>query len=342
MRKVLVRNGVEMKPRVWVTGPVIEAELAPLQELAEVELRHEVAKPPVEEMVRRASELSIIIPVLGAPVTAEVLAAGRGSLQGVANFAVGYDNIDVPAATAAGIPVSNTPDVLVNATADIAFGLLIAAARRFGEGVPAALDGRWSWAQALLLGQEVSGATLGILGMGRIGAAVARRAQGFGMRVLYHSRTRKPELEVALDCEYVSLEELLAQSDFLSLHCALTAETRQILDGAALARMKRTAVVVNTGRGGLIDQPALIEAVRSGTIAGAGLDVTDPEPPAPDDPVLHTPGIYVQPHIGSASYVARGGMTRVAVRNAVAMLKGERPPNCLNPQVLRGREAPAA
>lgn len=326
-----------MKPKVWVTGPVIDAEVEPLREVAEVELRREWAKPALEEMIERAREVSVVIPVLGAPVNAEVIAAGRGSLRGVANFAVGYDNVDVPAATAAGIPVSNTPDVLVNATADIAFGLLIAAGRRFGDGEQAARDGRWQWAQALLLGQEVSGATLGILGLGRIGAAVARRAQGFGMRVLYHSRHRKPEVEVALGCEYVSFEDLLAQSDFLSLHCALTPDTRHILDGPALARMKRTAVVVNTGRGGLIDQAALVEAVRGGTIAAAGLDVTDPEPPALDDPVLSTPGIYVQPHIGSASHVARAGMTRVAVRNALAMLQGQRPPNCLNPEALEAR-----
>ena len=328
-----------MKRRVWVTGPVVEAELAPLREFGEVELRSEVAKPPVEEVVRRAPQLAAIIPVLGAPVSAEVLHAGRGSLKVVANFAVGYDNIDVAAATAAGIPVTNTPDVLVDATADVAFGLLIAAGRRFGEGARAALDGRWQWAQALMWGQEITGATLGILGLGRIGTAVARRAQGFDMPVLYHSRHRKPEVEVALGLTYVSFEELLARSDFLSVHCALTPETRHILDAEAFARMKKSAIVVNTGRGGLIDQPALVAAIRDGEIAGAGLDVTDPEPPAPDDPILHTPGIYVQPHIGSASWVARAGMTRVAVRNVVAVIRGERPPNCINPEVLSGAES---
>jgi lactate dehydrogenase-like 2-hydroxyacid dehydrogenase len=155
------------------------------------------------------------------------------------------------------------------------------------------------------------------------------------MRVLYHSRTRKPEAEFALGCEYRSFDDLLAESDFLSLHCALKPETRHILNREALARMNPTAVVVNTGRGGLVDQAALLDAVREGRIAGAGLDVTDPEPPAPDDPILHTPGIYVTPHIGSCSVTARTGMTRLCVRNLVAVLTGEPPPNCVNPDALR-------
>jgi glyoxylate reductase len=323
-----------MRPRVWVTGPVAEAELAPLREIADVEMRGEPERAAMEEVLARVPGLSGLTPVNGARVDAAVMDAAGASLRVIANFAVGYDNVDVAAATARGIPVTNTPDVLVDATADVAFGLLLAAARRFGEGVAAAREDRWQWAQALMWGQEVSGATLGILGLGRIGTAMARRAQGFGMRVLYHSRNRKEEVEVALECEYRTFEDLLAESDFLSLHCALTTETRHILNAEALARMKRTAIVVNTGRGGLIDQAALLQAVRQGVIAGAGLDVTDPEPPAPDDPILHTPEIFVTPHIGSASVAARAGMTRVCVRNLVAVLSGDRPPNCINPEVL--------
>jgi glyoxylate reductase len=228
---------------------------------------------------------------------------------------------------------TNTPDVLTEATADTAFGLILAAARRFGEGVQCARDDRWQWAQALLWGQDVAGATLGILGMGRIGAAVARRALGFRMPLLYHSRRRKPELEAALGLTYRSFDALLAESDILSLHCALTSETRRIIDAAALARMKPTAILVNTGRGGLVEQAALLEAVRTGRLAGAGLDVTDPEPPAPDDPVLHEPRIFVTPHVGSASWGGRTGMTRVCVENLVAALEGRCPPNLLNPEV---------
>jgi glyoxylate reductase len=312
---------------------VADRALDPLRRIAEVVTRAAPEKATVEEMIAGAPGLAGIMPVNGARVTAEVMDAAGRSLRVISTFSVGYDNVDVAAAAARGIPVTNTPDVLVNATADIAFGLLIAGARRFGEGIQAALEDRWQWAQGLMWGQEVSGATLGILGMGRIGTAVARRALGFGMRVLYHSRTRKPIVEFALGAEYRSFENLLEESDFVSLHCALTAETRHVLNADAFRRMKPTAIVVNTGRGGLIDQAALLKAVRSGVIAGAGLDVTEPEPPAPDDPILRTPGIFVLPHIGSCSVAARTGMTQVCVRNLIAVLSGERPPNCVNPEV---------
>jgi glyoxylate reductase len=323
------------QPIVWITGPVAEVALAPLREVAEVRQRPAAQRATPAEMAEGARGVTGLLPVNGAPVDAGVLEAAGPQVRIVANFGVGYDNVDVAACSARGVMVTNTPDVLTEATADVAFGLLLASARRFAEGVEAARGDRWQWAQALLWGHDVSGATLGILGMGRIGAAVARRARGFGMRLLYHSRRRKPELEAALGLRYCSLPELLAEADFLSLHCALTPETRHLIDRAALARMKPTALLINTGRGGLVDQQALLEAVRTGQIAGAGLDVTDPEPPAPDDPLLHDPRLLVTPHIGSASIGARTGMTRVCVENLLAALRGETPPNWVNADARR-------
>lgn len=317
-------------PRIWITGPVAESALEPLRAVAEVATRNEPPRPTDEEMLEGVRGLTGLVPVNGARVDGAVLDAAGASLRIVANFAVGLDNVDIPACTSRGVLVSNTPDVLVEATADVAFGLILAASRRFGEGAACAREDRWQWAQSLLWGQDVSGATLGIIGMGRIGAAVARRALGFRMRLIYCSRRRKPELEAALGMENRPFDQLLREADIISLHCALTPETRHILNADAFARMKPTAIVVNTGRGGLIDQPALLEAVRSGQIAGAGLDVTDPEPPPPDDPILQERSIFVVPHIGSASVGGRTGMTRVVVENLLASLEGRRPPTLVN------------
>lgn len=319
------------KPSIWITGPVAEVALAPLQGIAEVRLRMAPERATPAEMVAGAAGVTGLLPVNGAAVDASVLEAAGLQLRVVANFGVGYDNVDVAACKARGVMVTNTPDVLTEATADLAFGLLLAAARRFPEGVAAAREGRWQWAQALLWGHDVAGATLGIIGIGRIGAAVARRARGFGMRLLYFSRRRKPELEAALELQYRPLNELLSEADFVTLHCALTPETRGIVDARAFSRMKPSALLINTGRGGLVDQAALLDAVRSGRIAGAGLDVTDPEPPAPDDPILHEPRILVTPHIGSASIAARTAMTRVCVENLLAALRGDAPPHWVNP-----------
>lgn len=319
------------RPIIWITGPVAEVALAPLREVAEVRLRTAAERATPDEMIAGAPGTTGLFPVNGAWVDETILTAAGPALRIVANFGVGYDNVDVAACKARGVVVTNTPDVLTEATADLAFGLLLAAARRFTEGISAARADRWQWAQALLWGHDVGGATLGIIGMGRIGSAVARRAHGFGMRLLYHSRRRKPELEAALGLRYRTLSELLSEADFVTLHCALTADTRGILNASAFGRMKPSAIVVNTGRGGLIDQAALLASVREGRIAGAGLDVTDPEPPASDDPILHEPRIIVTPHIGSASIAARTGMTRVCVENLLAALRGDRPPNQVNP-----------
>jgi glyoxylate reductase len=325
------------RPRVWITGPVAESVLGPLREVADVSVREIAEAATPEEMAAGTRGAAGVLPVNGAPVSTAVLDAAGPRLRVVANFGVGYDNVDVAACTARGVIVTNTPDVLVEATADVAFGLILATARRFAEGMLRAREGRWKWAQALLWGQDVSGATLGIVGLGRIGTAVARRAQGFRMRVLYHSRRPKPEMEFALNLEYRALDDLLAEADIVSLHCALTPETRHLLNARTLARMKATAIVINTGRGGLIDQQALLDAVRSGRLAGAGLDVTDPEPPSPDDPILHDPRIFVLPHLGSASVAARTAMTRVCATNIAAVLEGREPPNLVNPEALSRR-----
>jgi glyoxylate reductase len=239
-------------------------------------------------------------------------------LTAIANYAVGIDNIDLDAATARGIPVGNTPDVLTETTADLAFGLMLAVARRLVEGDRYVREGRWGeWAPDLLLGHDLHAATLGIVGYGRIGRAVARRAEGFGMTMLHG----------------IPLEELLGLSDFVSLHAPLTPGTRGLIGAAELERMKPTAYLVNTARGPLVDTAALGKALQTGQIAGAALDVTDPEPLPSDHPLLQAPNLVVAPHIGSASHRTREAMAEMAVDNLLAALAGEPMPHCANPEV---------
>jgi len=265
---------------------------------------------------------------------------GAPGLKVVSNLAVGYDNIDVPAATARGIVVGNTPGVLTETTADMAFALLMAAARRVVEGQAYTLQGRWkTWGPMVLLGQDIHGATLGIIGLGRIGAEMARRARGFGMRVLYHGPRRKSEaLEKELGAAYVpELKDLLAASDFVSVHVPLTPATERLMGRAEFACMKKTAVFVNTARGGIVDQQALYEALRSGQIFAAGLDVTVIEPIPADDPLLTLDNAIVTPHIGSASFKTREKMALMAADNLLAGLRGDPPPHCVNPEALTRR-----
>lgn len=268
---------------------------------------------PPEELRRRAAAAEGILSLLSDRID-EPLMAAAPKLRAISNYAVGYDNIDLAAAAARGIPVGNTPDVLTDATADLAFALLLAVARKLPQAQQDVRDGQWvTWEPAHPLGQEVHGSTIGIIGFGRIGRAVARRAEGFDMTVLHSGTSTSPDLP---------LPELLAQSDFVSIHAPLTAATRHLIDAAALARMKPTAILINTARGPLVDQRALIEALYQGTIAGAGLDVTDPEPLPADDPLLEAPNLIVVPHIGSATHTARGRMADMAVENLLAGLAG--------------------
>jgi glyoxylate reductase len=241
---------------------------------------------------------------------------GAPHLRAIANYAVGVDNIDLDAARQRGIQVGNTPDVLTEATADLTFALLLAAARRLPEALAAVPAGQWrTWEPARWLGAEVHGATLGIVGYGRIGRAVAERAQGFSMRVLHTG---------AGGCE---LDELLGASDFVSLHCPLTPATHHLIDERALMTMKPEAILINTARGPIVDQAALARALRDGRIAGAALDVTDPEPPAGDDPLLGAPNLLITPHIGSATRAARERMAALAVENLLAALAGDTMPH---------------
>jgi glyoxylate reductase len=247
---------------------------------------------------------------------------------------VGYDNIDVPAATERGIVVTNTPDVLTEATADLAWALLMAAARRLGEGERLVRAGEWEgWSPTQLLGQAVWGRTIGIVGMGKIGTAVARRARGFGMTVLYNNRSARPDAEAELGARWVDLPTLWRDADFVSLHAPLTDATRHLVDAEALAHMRNTAVLVNTGRGALIDEAALADALRAGTIAAAGLDVFEREP-AVDSDLMLLDNVVLAPHIGSATIAARSAMVRCASENIVAVLEGDPPLTPLNPEVL--------
>jgi glyoxylate reductase len=297
--------------RCFVTRALPGPALDRLRERHDVDVWPGRLPPPYEELRARTSEAEGLLSLLTDRVDAALI-EGSPRLRAIANYAVGYDNIDLGAARARGIPVGNTPDVLTDATADLTFTLLLAAARRLPDALLSVQADDWvTWEPGAFLGHDVFGATLGIIGLGRIGRAVARRAQGFDMTVLHSGPDGG-----------VPLLTLLARSDFVSLHTPFTPETHHLIDAAALEAMKPTAILINTARGPIVDQAALIEALRQGEIAGAALDVTDPEPPPPGDPLLSAPNLIVAPHIGSATHTAREAMANRAVDNLLAGLDG--------------------
>ena len=312
------------RPRVFVTRRIPQAGLTALAAVAEVDLWDGELPPPREVLLERVRGVDGLLSLLTDRVDAELLDAAGPGLQVVSNYAVGYDNIDVAACRERGVAVGNTPGVLTETTADLAFALLMAVARRLPEGYDYVREDRWqTWGPLLLLGKDIHGATLGIVGFGRIGRELARRAQGFGMRTLYYSRTQAPPaVEAQLGATFTPFEALLAESDFVSLHTALTEQTRDLIDAPALARMKQGAILINTSRGGVVDQAALAEALRSGRLFGAGLDVTDPEPMRAGDPLLALPNCLVVPHVASASERTRERMALKAAANLVAGLGG--------------------
>jgi glyoxylate reductase len=322
------------RPRVYVTRKLPEQGLALINDYCDATIWEDELPPLRETILRETRDADGLVSLLTDKIDGELLDACP-KLRVVSNMAVGFDNIDVPAATARGVLAGNTPGVLTETTADLAWALLMASARRVAEGDRYVRAGRWrTWGPQLLLGGDVHGATLGIVGFGRIGQAVARRAAGFGMTVLYWDRAPVPrEQERELNATYADLDGLLARSDLVTLHVSLNDETRHLIDAAALARMKPSAVLVNTSRGPVVDQAALADALANGTIAAAGLDVTDPEPIPMDDPLLRLDNCLIVPHIASASHATRGKMAEMAAANLLAGLRGERLPNPVNPEV---------
>jgi glyoxylate reductase len=314
------------RPVVIVSEALPEAWVAPLA--AECELVVGVEQASAAQRRQARALLSMLT------LSVDVALLDRlPALEIVSNMAVGVDNVDVPACTARGIAVGNTPGVLTDATADLTWALLLASARRLDEAARDAREGRWQrWSPAGWLGADLRAATLGIVGMGKIGYAVAERARGFGVRVIYNSRSRHPEAEDELGASWRDLDALLAESDFLSLHCPLTEQTRQLIDADALARMKPTAHLINTSRGPVVDQAALVRALESGALGGAALDVTDPEPLPPGHVLYTTPRCLVIPHIGSATHGTRRRMAHLACENVLAGLAGEPLPHCVNPR----------
>jgi glyoxylate reductase len=308
--------------RCFVTRGLPGGALDRLRAEHEVEVWAGSEPPPRDELLAAAARAEALLTMLTERVDRELLDAAP-DVRAIANYAVGTDNIDLEAATERGIPVGNTPDVLTDTTADLAFALMLAAARRVVAGDAFVRAGRWkTWSPTAFLGYDLHRAVLGVVGFGRIGQAVARRAEGFSMTVLHHSRSGGEPLD-----------SLLGRADFVSLHAPLTPETRGLIGERELELMKPTAVLVNTARGELVQSPALARALEDGQIAGAGLDVTDPEPLPADDPLLRAPNLVVTPHIGSASHRTREAMADMAVDNLIAALAGERMPHCANPEV---------
>jgi glyoxylate reductase len=323
-----------MKPAIFLTRRLTDAVMERLAAETDLAFNNEPRSLTKDEIIAGIRDRDALLSTIGDSIDADVIASAR-RLRVIANFGVGYNNINVAAATARRIPITNTPGVLTEATADIAFGLLIAAARRFSEGERLVRTRQWTgWEPLQLLGRDLFGATLGLIGFGRIGQAMARRAQGFGMRVVYWNRTRLTLAdEQKLGVEYHERDALLGEADYVSLHVAYTPTTHHLIDEAAFGRMKPTAVLVNTARGAVVDEKALVRALRAGTIAAAGLDVYEREPQF--EPELYDlSNCVLLPHLGSATIGTRTRMGMMAVDNLLAACSGRRPPNCINPEAL--------
>lgn len=324
------------KPRIYVTRELPERGLGVIKKHFETEVWPEYAPPPKKVIIEKAKDVDALASLLSDKIDAEVFNAAP-KLRIVSQLAVGFDNIDVAEATKRGIYVTNTPEVLTDTTADFAWSLLMAVARRVVEADKYVRAGQWKvgWHPAMLQGRDIFGATIGIVGAGRIGYAVAKRAKGFDMKILFYDVVPRPEIERDFEAKKVDLDTLFKESDFVSIHVPLMKETHHLVNAERLRLMKKTAYIINNSRGPVVDEKALYDALKSGQIAGAGLDVFEQEPTLIDNPLLKLDNVVVAPHISSASFETRSRMSEMVAENLVAFLEGRKPPNLVNPDVMK-------
>ncbi len=328
-----------VKKKIYVTRELPEEAMRVLKSKFDVEVWEGEMPPPKSILVEKVKEVDGVICLLTEKFDEEVINAASPKLRGICQIAVGFDNINVKAATAKGICVTNTPGVLTETTADYAFTLMVATARRIAEADKYVKSGQWKvpWGLMMLLGQDIWGKTLGIVGIGRIGSAVAKRAKGFNMRIIYYDVFRNEQVEKELGIEYVPLEKLLKESDFVTVHVPLTPETHHLINEERLRTMKKTACLVNTSRGPVVDEKALYKALKEGWIWAAGLDVWEKEPVDTNNPLLKLDNVTAAPHIASGSIATRTRMAVMAAENMVAILDGRVPPNLVNKEALEVR-----
>jgi glyoxylate reductase len=326
------------KPKVYVTRELPERGLKIISERFDAEVWPEYAPPPKSVMMEKAKDVDALASLLSDKIDAEVFNAAP-KLKIVAQLAVGFDNIDVQEATKRGIYVANTPEVLTDTTADFAWALLMAVARRVVEADKYVRAGQWkvSWHPSMMQGRDIHSATIGVVGAGRIGYGVAKRATGFNMKILFYDVIPRPEMEKELGAKRAELDTLLRESDFVSVHVPLMKETHHMINAEKLKLMKKTAYLINNSRGPVVDENALYTALKEGRIAGAGLDVFEQEPTSVDNPLLRLDNVVVAPHISSASYETRSRMAEMVADNLIAFFEGRKPPNLVNPDVMKVR-----
>ncbi|WP_455369996.1 2-hydroxyacid dehydrogenase [[Eubacterium] cellulosolvens] len=328
------------RPKVYLTLKIPEEELNLLGSLCDFEINDKETSPSKQEIIKRIEDKDGLLCSLMEKVDKEIISHGS-KLKVISSISVGFNHIDVPEATKKGIYVTNTPGILTNATADFAWALIMSSARRIVEADKYVRDKKWKipWGLTMFLGSEIYGRTLGIIGLGRIGTGVAERAKGFKMKLIYYDVIRAPkEKEENLGIEYVPLEKLLKESDFISVHVPLTSETQNLISHNELKMMKPTAHLINTSRGPVVDEDALISALKNRTIAGSGLDVFEKEPIDLDNPLMELDNVTIAPHIASATRESRHGMAKMATENLLDVFKGLQPPQLVNPDVMKVRQ----